>query len=315
MKIFKQIAFCICLAMSLFAVKAQQVTDLRLNEILIKNDSNYVDEYGRNVAWVEVFNTAYNSVNIGGCFLTNDTTGIHKADESMETLKALKNRWYAIPNTDPKTNMPQRSHLVFFLDAKPTYGTFHTNFLPEETNYIALISSNGKDIIDILEFPNEIRQQCVSYGCVEDGKVEDRQILDFFTPASANKIMASESKADKLKETDPHGLSMTLISVAIVFAVLTIVFFMLKIFGLVAKRREEKEKAQKAAATAAPVAKPATTTSSTDLTDEAAVAIAMALYLHMGGQHDQESEVITFAHNASPWASKASNFTPTPHKN
>lgn len=318
MKILKHITLVLTLVVTMLSVQAQQVTDLRLNEVLIQNDSNYMDEYGRYVAWIEVFNTAYNSVNIGGCFLTNDTTGFSKGKESLQALKELKNKWYAIPITDPTTTMPQRSHVVFFLDGAPTYGTYHTNFTPENSNYIALISSNGKEIIDILEFPEEIRHKCVTYGDFVDGDASTRKILDFYTPGSANMIVAGETKADRLKETDPHGISLTIISMAIVFSVLIIIYCMLKIFGYVAR----KEAAKNAAKTAAPkeeavAATPAAAPAKADgeLSEEEIIAIGMALHLHLGGQHDQESEVLTIVPNATAWANKSLNFTQSPRKN
>lgn len=41
--------------------------DLRINEVLVYNDSNYVDDFGKHSPWIEIFNTAYNKVDIGGC--------------------------------------------------------------------------------------------------------------------------------------------------------------------------------------------------------------------------------------------------------
>ena len=67
--------------------------DLRLNEMMIKNVDNYADEYGRHVPWVEIFNTAYNTVNITGCYLTDDTTGLANASKKGGVIPA---HWYRI---------------------------------------------------------------------------------------------------------------------------------------------------------------------------------------------------------------------------
>ena len=58
----------------LFSSKSysQSIADLRINEILVINDSNYVDDFGSRSSWIEIFNSAYNYVNIAGCYLTND---------------------------------------------------------------------------------------------------------------------------------------------------------------------------------------------------------------------------------------------------
>ena len=117
---------------ALFAVTAtfgQSVHDLRLNEMMIKNVDNYADEYGRHVPWVEIFNTAYNTVNITGCYLTDDTTGLAAAGKKGGEVPA---RWYRIP-TDQKMYMPQRSFLIFYLDDSPLYGPYHASFSPEKS--------------------------------------------------------------------------------------------------------------------------------------------------------------------------------------
>ena len=44
---------------------AQNVTDLRFNEILVRNDSLNVDDFGEHSAWIEIFNSGYNTVDIG----------------------------------------------------------------------------------------------------------------------------------------------------------------------------------------------------------------------------------------------------------
>ena len=95
----------ILLVAALFATMAsfgQSVHDLRLNEMMIKNEDNYADEYGRHVPWVEIFNTAYNTVNITGCYLTDDTTGLANAGKKGGEIPT---KWYKIP-TDQKMYMP-----------------------------------------------------------------------------------------------------------------------------------------------------------------------------------------------------------------
>ena len=242
---------------ALFAVTAsfgQSVHDLRLNEMMIKNEDNYADEYGRHVPWVEIFNTAYNTVNITGCYLTDDTTGLARAGKKGGEIPA---RWYRIP-TDQKMYMPQRSFLIFYLDNSPLYGPYHANFTPAEskTHYIALISSNGKELLDIVEYPVELRDTTRTYGYVLDGvrdpkafKQGKRQSgeLDFlseFTPASSNETGVKISKQDKLKRDDPYGIGMALISMAVVFTALIMIYIMLKIFNYVSRRATQKSKAR-----------------------------------------------------------------------
>ena len=288
----------------------QQVTDLRLNEMLIVNDSNFVDEYGRHVPWIEIFNTSYNQVNIAGCYLTDDTTGLAKGDAS---------NWYRIPTTDPTTWIPQRSSKVFFLDNNPLYGTYHTNIDPftSNTRYIALINSNGKTLIDIFVYPESLLTSSKSYGCYDDGisvkvengkKIKNMGMLENVTPGSVNKVQTGATKSEHLQKSDPHGIGLAVISISVVFAALIMIFLMLKLFGYTATRKDRKAKKEQAT-TAASVA-----TSTDDVpanevgpTGEELAAITMALHLFFNSQHDEESEVITIdmpSKHYSPWSQK-----------
>lgn len=295
---------CVFLIGSL-SVFGQQVSDLRINELLIKNDSNFVDEYGRHVPWVEIFNTAYNSVNIAGCFLTDDTTGLEAGDYS---------NWYRVPATDPTTLIPQRSSIIFYLDNAPLYGTYHTNFDPNESknHYIALISSNGKTLIDIFYYPASLINTPQSYGCYEDGiaKIQDKNgkwtsnigLLEYFTPGSTNKVKIGATKAEKLQKDDPYGIGLAVISISVVFAALILIYLMLKIFGHISTR-----KTQKAVQEQIPTVAPAAKEEVQGATGEEIAAIAMALHLFFNSQHDEESEIITIESQSkhySPWAQK-----------
>ena len=317
MKSFRQY---ILLAAALLVATAsfgQSVHDLRLNEMMIKNVDNYADEYGRHVPWVEIFNTAYNTVNITGCYLTDDTTGLAAAGKKGGKIPT---HWYKIP-TDQKMYMPQRSFLVFFLDNSPLYGPFHTNFSTGEsqTDYIALISSDGKDLLDLVEYPVELRDTSRVFGYVADGVRDNKAFkkgqrtagelafLSDFTPASSNETAVKISKQDKLKRDDPYGIGMAIISMAVVFTALIMIYIMLKIFNYVSRRTTQKAKAQEGIKS--PTAEAAKDEAGADeeLNGEEAAAIGVALHLHFGSMHDEESEVITInmpSKHYSPWAQK-----------
>ena len=349
MKQLKHILLTLVIVAGAVSLQAQSIVDLRLNEILLKNDNNFTDEYGRYVPWVEIFNTSYNSVNVGGCYLTNDTTGLAAAQKDKVALGQFKDKCYGIPKGDPKTLLEQRSCVVFFLDGDPTYGPFHVSFKPDATNYIALIGSDGKTLIDILEFPHYLRTKSVSFGCLEDGIVAEnransvvkknkrdttivdvRQELPFFTPGSNNKTISSESKADNLAKNDPHGIAMTVMAMLIVFSVLVIIFFVLKLFARFAKKEQaKKEDAQKTETKKAEPSKSGEPTNEElaaitmalhecmgGADEDEIAAVAMALYLHLYTTHDYESEVITFnnAAETSVWGQKHFNFKQSPER-
>lgn len=303
MNSFSRIFFAFFLLVSGLALSAQQVSDLRINEILIKNDSNYVDEYGRHVPWVEIFNAAYNSVNLAECYLTDDTSGL--ADGSGVS------HWYRIPEGDPKTLLEQRSSVVFFMDNSPLYGTFHVNFdlKTSRTNYVALIDYNGNTLIDMMYYPVELRDSSVSYGCLEDGvaKIEKQgktvpnvDYLGCFTPGSTNNVVKELSKAEAFQKEDPYGLGLAVIAMSVVFAALILIFVMLKLFSRVA-RVKEAVKDKKNMKTVDGQSRQG------QIPEEEVAAVAMALHLHFNSRHDVESGVLTFADSSalhSPWAQR-----------
>lgn len=286
----------------------QSVRDLRFNEILINNKDNFDDEYGRHVPWVEIFNTAYNSVNLAGCYLTDDTTGF-AAGKKKGGVEPK--HWYRIPKTDIKTNMAQRTYIVFFLDAQPLYGTFHVNFDPRtsKTNYIALISADGKDLIDLMYYPKEdLLDTTLSYGLMEDGITGNAGFLDQFTPGSSNETQAKVSKQERLKRDDPYGIGLAIISMSVVFTALILIFVMLKLFGWSSKKLAQKNAKKTETPVVANVANvDGEKQEDEQLTGEEAAAIATALHLHFNSMHDEESEVITInmpSKHYSPWAQK-----------
>lgn len=286
----------------------QSVRDLRFNEILINNKDNFDDEYGRHVPWVEIFNTAYNSVNLAGCYLTDDTTGF-AAGKKKGGVEPK--HWYRIPKTDIKTNMAQRTYIVFYLDAQPLYGTFHVNFDPRtsKTNYIALISADGKDLIDLMYYPKEdLLDTTLSYGLMEDGITGNAGFLDQFTPGSSNETQAKVSKQERLKRDDPYGIGLAIISMSVVFTALILIFAMLKLFGWSSKKLAQKNAKKTETPVVANVANvDGEKQEDEQLTGEEAAAIATALHLHFNSMHDEESEVITInmpSKHYSPWAQK-----------
>lgn len=293
-------------------LSAQHISDLRLNEMLINNVDNYIDEYGRHVPWIEIFNPAYNTLNVGECYLTNDTTGLHDGSGL--------NRWYRIPKGDPKTILPQRSFVVFYMDNAPLYGTFHVNFDPREegsSNYVALISSNGRTLIDIFEYPDSLRRSTAhSYGYFDDGvkEIEDEHgkltsnkgFLEYFTPGSTNKVFEGLTKSEQIALLDPHGWKLAMIAMAVVFLALITIYLMLKVFAKLNKRKTLMP-AKAATGTDTISTGSKDEVSHEGLTSEELAAISMALHLHLTNMHDVESEIITIetpSAHYSPWAQK-----------
>ena len=60
------------LAVCAMNVSAQGRRSLRINEVMVQNDSNYMDDYGRRSGWIELFNTNHAPLNISSVFITNN---------------------------------------------------------------------------------------------------------------------------------------------------------------------------------------------------------------------------------------------------
>ena len=160
-------------------LSAQSVTAARINEVMIDNVDNYIDSYGKRSPWIEIYNSSAGSINLAGCFLTDDPQDLKK---------------YMIPKGDVLTAIKPRQSVVFFADEMPLRGTFHLNFTlaPDTTHYLALISNDGSTIIDEVEVPAAIPANH-SYARIDDGArtavaAEAWHITQHTTPDSNNVV-------------------------------------------------------------------------------------------------------------------------------
>lgn len=271
-------------------VNAQSSMDLRINEILVHNDSNYVDDFGQHSAWIEIYNSAFNSVNVGGLYLTDDITNPTK---------------YLIPKGQPITLIPQESYIVFWADNEPDRGILHLNFKLEESKTICLFDSNGKTLIDSVTIKTP-QSTDVTYGRLEDGEAE-WGFLEKSTPNANNNTKPKVSEADKFVVYDPSGVGMALIAMSVVFSGLALLYLFFKGMGFLMTRDARK------AVELAKVATPGIVKQG--LSGEVNAAIVMALYLYGNELHDQEDPVITMtkvSRTYSPWSSKIYGLRKSP---
>ena len=278
-----------------FGAKAQRATSMRINEVLVINEDNFVDDYGKRHAWIELFNNSAGSVNIAGCFLTNDKSNPKK---------------YPIPKGDVLTVIPPRQHTLFWADGEPDRGTFHVNFTldPSKENYIALYDADGKTLIDEIVIPASQKAD-VSYGRTLDGQGE-WTALTKVTPSTNNVTLDSNEKIENFKENDSWGIGMTLTAMAVVFSGLFLLFIIFKQIGKLSIAAS-KRNAQKAAG-AAVIADNAGQESG-----EIFAAIGAALYEMSDDNHDIEHTVLTIRkvqRSYSPWSSKIYGLREVPKK-
>jgi len=268
-----------------WSVRAQSSMDLRINEILVDNRANYVDDFGQHSPWIEFFNSAYNSVNMGGLYLTNDLS---------------KPTMYQIPKGDPITRVAPQNYLIFWADDQTTRGIRHLNFDLRESKLIALFDANGRTLIDVIELNMEPKAD-TTYGRVVDGGSE-WNYLEKSTPGANNNTKVVISSAEKFGAMDPFGIGMTIIAMSVVFTGLAILYLF---FKNVARLYTLNYRTLFTKSTLVGVS--AGTDLAVDHTGEVNAAIAMALHMYRHQLHDHENTVLTIqkvARTYSPWSSK-----------
>lgn len=286
------------------AASAQGRRGLRINEVMVQNDSNYVDDYGRYPAWIELFNSTYAPLEISSVFITDDPSDPTK---------------YPVPLGDVNTRIPKRQHIIFWADGNPTRGTFHLNFSlePGRDNYIAVYDADGKTLIDEVTVPASLAPN-TSYARVSDGgdewEVRDNSNADLYvTPSSANRIKGTNPKIANFSNIDKNGFGMTIMAMSIVFSALLLLCVCFYVISKIGARTANVNKMRAQGVNAREVARedrPAQ-----DSGEEIA-AIVMALHEHLDA-HDKENTVLTInkvKRAYSPWSSKIYGLREVPRR-
>lgn len=312
----------LAVAVGAAAVSAQSRRNLRINEVMVQNDSNFVDDYGHHTAWIELFNTTHAPLNIASVFLTNNRATL---DENLSS-KERKAMMYAVPLGDVLTKIPKRQHVVFWADGRPTLGTFHTNFTlqPGQDNWIAIFDGDGHTLIDSVTVPATLGPD-QSFARIEDGVdskdgvklgIEAWEIRDDseglpVTPSSNNKIRETNDKIDMFAEKDKNGFAMAIMAMGIVFSALLLLCICFYIISKIGERVSSRNKTK------------TLSSSETEIhvekghdSGEEIAAIAMALHEHLNA-HDSENTILTInkvKRAYSPWSSKIYGLRQLPQK-
>ena len=286
-----------------FTAGAQSQDAMRLNEYLIVNTDDMQDDFGQHSSWIELFNSSYGTVDIAGCFLSDDPANLKK---------------YAIPGGDLQTKIKPRQHVVFWADGKPQRGTFHVSFDLENAKEIIFTKGDGKTIIDRIPVRHDLGEN-VSFGRVDDGigstdgNVEGWKAMSPTSPSTNNKHVDKAAKPDRMKEIDPYGWVLALTAMSVVFLALILLYFIFKGIGNANIRAGKK----RSAAVAGTDVK-ASAYGEVPGEVYAAIATAMHLYQQDDENHDEESFVVTLHHTDrtySPWSSKIYTLRQTPQVN
>lgn len=304
-KFFALLLLCALCGASAFA---QGRKGVRINEVMVQNDSSYVDDYGMHHAWIELFNSTFAPVDISSMYLTDDPANPKK---------------YPIPRMDVNTEMPARQHVVFWADNEPNKGTFHLNFFlkPGKDNYIGLYDSDGKTLVDEVVVPASLGRGH-SYARQQDGvrdeaddklawEVRDGSNAKYITPSSNNIILDTNEKIKNFEDHDQSGLGMTVLAMAVVFAALIVLSLCFNVIGWINAKTAQRKKKE---ATAGNLDE-AEFTEGPDSGEEIA-AVCMALHEHLN-MHDKEDLVLTInkvKRSYSPWSSKIYSLRELPRR-
>lgn len=291
------------MAASVLAARAQNVTDLVISEVMPGDSCSVTDSYGRHPAWVEVFNTSHGTVNLGGCYWTDDLNDLTKSP---------------ISKTDRRTILGPRQVTLFYEGGDGITGTFYLNFPLRPGTVLYLVSSNGRTVIDSIGIPECLPQGKSMSRFASDVKnmTFGKEQLSTPSPMTVNGTGTAKTRSESIREKDPHGWTLTLTSVTVVFSALFILFALYSLIGRFSTRGFKPWRTRKDSKDMNPeVAAAIAMALEAETSGEIEAAIALALHLHMNGEaHDHESFVLTIRPHLSGWNDKSLSTRKQPHR-
>ena len=273
-----------------FASYAQNTFDLKINELLSNNTENIVDNYGKHSTWFEIYNPTYGTIDIGGCYVTDDIDNPKK---------------YRIPQGITATKIPPHQYLLIWADGIDYHGPLYTNFeLNPNGGYLALYSNDGKTLIDQVRYP--ALPENVSYVRNNNNEWESSNRI---TPGLQNVPYEGESASEKIAKRDPRGTVISLTAMSVVFSVLILLFLSFKELARIHVRLSRRKAAEAQGVDIEEVEHTG------EETGDIYAAIALALNLYQNDIHDFENMRVTIDREDkiySPWSSKIQTLRQTP---
>lgn len=296
---YKSIILGLLIAVGLVSCNnGENTSKILINEVLTDNETNFQDDYGVHSAWIEVFNKSYGNVDLAGCYLKI-------SNKPGDTVT------YIIPKGDVLTQIKPRQHALFWADAKPSRGTFHTNFAlnPERPNWVGLYDS-GKKLLDEVTIP--VLDEDKSYARITDAapewEIKGGSENKYVTPSTNNQTLDKNEKVEKFTLHDSTGIGMSISAMSVVFTGLLLLYIIFRTLGKsFAKRKCPNNQP-------ANMKEQENITQTAECNDEVYAAIAMALHEELGGVHDIESNVLTIRRVHSPWSAKYDALRVIPRK-
>ena len=305
-------------------VYAQNMSDMRLNEVLVTNTEGFEDDYGYRSGWIELFNTSYGTVDIAGCFLSTDPDNL---------------TMYRIPKGDVLTKVQPRQHILFWADGVANRGTFHLGFTLDNAKELIFTAADGRTVIDRVVFPaldtnksygrkvdgiGSVSETGAVYKSFRDSKLEAEAKADTSTehgwikmdnptPSTNNATLDGESKSAMMAQSDPYGIFLTLTAMCVTFLALAILFLVFKQIGKfhIKKKSENAVKAVEGTKNSAK----ADTSGQVSAETYAAISMAIHMFMQENEAHDFEDTILTInkvSRTYSPWSSKIYTLRETP---
>ena len=179
--------------LSVFTMSAQSQSDMRLNELLIHNETNFEDDFGFHNGWFELFNTSYGTVKPRQHILFwadnnpyHGTFHINFTLEESDTIYFVGSDGHTVID---KIAVPKN------LGVDQSYGRIEDG----------IGSTNG------------------------DG--EGWSILEWTSPSTNNAGVDEETKSQVMAREDPYGWIITVTAMLVVFCALIILCFIFKFTG------------------------------------------------------------------------------------
>lgn len=298
-------------------LRAQNVSDLIINEAVAQPDSTGIlDDYGRRSGWIELYNKSTGTVNFGGCYLTDDRNNLRKS---------------LIPKSDLRTKLGPRQVVLIWCSGHSADGTFYANFTLAPGKTVYLVSNDGRTIIDSLAIPADFPRSLAIIKLATDIREQTFEPIDIPvspSPRMVNGFQGSATKGELIKERDPYGWILTVVSVSVVFSALALLWFL---FWLLFDRPARKKASGDASTTLSMTKGKRTVIPSEAEESQVAAAIALALDMETDGDtyaaiatavhlylndciHDMESGIVTLRRSESAWNNKALNFRKLPRR-
>jgi hypothetical protein len=152
-----------------------------INEVLIKNNYNWPDEYGQFEDWIEIHNKNNYPITIEEYFLTDDLTN--------PTKYRLKSKNESV--------IPANGYQLFFASEERNRGANHTNFKLSAGEGLFLFAPDSTTIIDEIDFPD--LDVDFSYGSSPNGST-NRVVFESPTPLNNNDL-SEVLELEKIKKT------------------------------------------------------------------------------------------------------------------